>query len=77
MFVFIEKQYPENFAVLIPRVFELFTHKVCEMLVYKHTGTKEYVKKQPTFQEKYKLYGRITPEFLGLRMSNFQGIAFK
>ena len=45
MFVFIEKQYPENFAVLIPRVFELFTHKVCEMLVYKHTGTKEYVKK--------------------------------
>ena len=26
------------------------------MFVYKRTETTEYVKKQPTFQEKYKLY---------------------
>ena len=46
------------------------------MFVYKHTETIEYVKKQPTFSEKNKLYRRITLEFLGLRMQNFQGINF-
>ena len=45
MFMFIEKQYPENFAFLILKVFESFTRKVCEMFVYKHTETTEYVKK--------------------------------
>ena len=44
MFVFVQKYYPENFAFLILKVFELFTRKVCEMLVYKHTETIEYVK---------------------------------
>ena len=29
---------------------DLFTPKVCEMLVYKHTETIEYFEKQPTFQ---------------------------
>ena len=46
------------------------------MFVYKHTETIEYVKKQPTFLENYKLYGWITPEFVGLRMPNFQDIIF-
>ena len=45
MFVFIYKQYPENFAFLILRVFELYTRKVCEMFVYKYTETIDYVKK--------------------------------
>ena len=46
------------------------------MFVCKDTETIECVKKQPTFKEKYKLYGRITREFLGLRMRNFQCISF-
>ena len=41
MFVFI---YPENFAFLIQRIHELYTRKVCEKFVYKHSETKEYVK---------------------------------
>ena len=45
MFVFIQKQYPENFALLILRILELFSRKVCEMFVYKHSETKEYFKK--------------------------------
>ena len=32
MFVFIQKQYPENFAFLILRILELFTRKVYEFL---------------------------------------------
>ena len=32
VFVFIEKQYPENFAFLILRILELFTGKACEFL---------------------------------------------
>ena len=44
MFVFIWKYYPENFAFLILGTFELYTRKVCEMLIYKHTETIEYVK---------------------------------
>ena len=61
---------------MILRVFELFTHKICQMFVYKRTETIEYVKKQPTFYKKYKLYRKITQEFLGLRIQNFQGIIF-
>ena len=49
MFVFLQKYYPENFALSILRIIELFTRKVCEMFVYKHTKTIEYVKNQPTF----------------------------
>ena len=45
MFQFIQKYYPENFALLILRILELFAGKVCEMFVYKHKGTIEYVKK--------------------------------
>ena len=30
MFVFIEKQYPENFAFLILRIVELFAREVCK-----------------------------------------------
>ena len=45
MFVLIQKQYPENFAFLILRILKLFNRKLCEMFVYKHTETMEYVKK--------------------------------
>ena len=46
------------------------------MFVYKHTETIEYAKHFPTFPEKHKLNGKITQEFLGLRMRTFQGIVF-
>ena len=39
------KQYPENSTLLILGILELFTRKVCEMFVYKHTETIEFVKK--------------------------------
>ena len=39
------KQYPENLAFQNDENSELFTRKVCEMLVYKRTETTEYVKK--------------------------------
>ena len=45
MFVFKLKYYPENFAFLILRIFEIFTFKACEMFVYKHAETIEYLKK--------------------------------
>ena len=35
---------PLKFASLILRILELFARKVCEMFVYKHTETMEYVK---------------------------------
>ena len=44
MFVFTKKHYPENFAFLVLGVLELYTLKVWEMFVYKHTETIEYVK---------------------------------
>ena len=46
------------------------------MFVYKYTETIEYVRKYPIFKEKYKPYGEITREFLGLRMRDHQGIIF-
>ena len=42
--VFINKQYPENFVFLFLRTLELYTRKNCEVFVYKHTETIEYVK---------------------------------
>ena len=44
MFVFIQKYYLENFAFLILGTFELYKGKVCEMFVYKHKETIDYVK---------------------------------
>ena len=44
IFVFIRKKYAENFAFLFLRILELYNRKVCEMFVYKHTETTEYVK---------------------------------
>ena len=41
MFVFVKKYYPENFAFLVLGIIELYTGKVCEMFVYKHTETIE------------------------------------
>ena len=40
---------PEKFAFLILRILELYTRKVCEMFVYKHPETIEYVKKYANF----------------------------
>ena len=44
MFVFLQKYYPENFASLILGILELYACKVCEIFVYKHTETIDYVK---------------------------------
>ena len=76
IFVFMKRWYPEKFAFLILEILELYTRKVCEMFIYKHTETMEYVKNYPTFWEKWKLYGWITQEFFRLRMPNFQDIIF-
>ena len=35
---------PENFAFSFLRNIELYARKVCEMFVYKHTETIEFVK---------------------------------
>ena len=35
-----------------------------------------YVENYPSFKDICKLHGQITWEFLGLRIRNFQGIAF-
>ena len=32
MFVFIKKQYPENFAILVLRIVELFAREACKFL---------------------------------------------
>ena len=34
----------ENFSFLIVRILELYTRKVCEMFVNKHSETIEYIK---------------------------------
>ena len=44
MFVLIQKWHPENFAFLILGILALYTRKVREMFVYKHTEANEYVK---------------------------------
>ena len=44
------------------------------MFVYKHTETKEYIKKQLSFLKKYILHRKRIREFLGLRIRNFHGI---
>ena len=47
VFVFIQERYPESFASLILGILELFTSKVWEVFVYKHTETMEYFKNSP------------------------------
>ena len=44
MFIFHTKIISENFTFLILIILELYTLKVCEMFVYKHTETIEFVK---------------------------------
>ena len=34
----------ENFRFLIVRILELYTDQACEMFVYKHSETIEYIK---------------------------------
>ena len=45
LYVRLYKEYPENSALLILKILKLFACDVCEMFVYKHTKTIEYVKK--------------------------------
>ena len=49
MFLLIQKYYPENLAFLILWILELYTRKVCEIFIYKHTETIEYIKKWANF----------------------------
>ena len=44
MFVFMQKEYPENFAFWILGILELYNRKVCKIFVYKHAETIEYFK---------------------------------
>ena len=54
---------------------ELYNRKVCEIFVYKHTETIEYVKKVAYFLRNMQT-SRLnnSREFLGLRIQNLQGI---
>ena len=54
---------------------ELYNRKVCEMFIYKHTETIEYVKKVAYFLRNMQT-SRLnnSREFLGLRIQNLQGI---
>ena len=56
--------------------FEIYALKIDEMFVYKHAEIIEFVKKQPTFFRKIQTSRIQTPEFLGLRMRNFECIVF-
>ena len=51
MFVFVWKKYPENFTFLILGILKLYTRKVYEMFVHKHTETIEYVKISLLFKQ--------------------------
>ena len=44
MLVVIKNYDTESFTFVVLRIFELYTSKVGEMFVYKHTETIEYVK---------------------------------
>ena len=44
MFVVIKNYHTESFTFVVLRIFELYTSKVGEMFVYKHTEKIEYVK---------------------------------
>ena len=59
-----------------PLPFEICARDVCEKFVYKHSEIIDYLKKQPTFSDIFKLHVQITREFLGLGMRNFQSGAF-
>ena len=50
--------------------------EICEKFVYKYSETIECDKNYPTFQEIFKIQGKIAQEFLGLDMRIFQGIVF-
>ena len=45
-----------RFRIITLLPFEIHAPAIYEMFVYKHTGTIEYVKIWPIFQEKYKLH---------------------
>ena len=51
----------EDFKLKHLLLFEICARGIREKFVYKHRI--EYVKKEPTFYETYKLHGQITQEF--------------
>ena len=72
MFVFTEKQYPEKFAVLIPRVFELFTAKFAKCLFINiqkqriHWKVVYFFKKiQPSWENNSRILRIINEKFSG------------
>ena len=77
IFFFIWKNYVEGFTLKHLFLFEIYARKICQKFPYKHLETIEFVKNYATLNEIYKLHRQITQEFVGLRMGNFQGIAFK
>ena len=44
IYIQMNKYSNENFTLLIVRIFKLYTRKVCEMFVKKHSETIEYIK---------------------------------
>ena len=57
IFVFIWKQYVEDFTLTQLLHFEICTRDICDKAVYKHSETIEYVENELSFQEIYKLHG--------------------
>ena len=57
IFVFIWKQYVEDFTLTQLLLFEICTRDICDKTVYKHSETIEYVENELSFQEIYKLHG--------------------
>ena len=77
MFVFIYNYYPENFTVLILRVLELFTHKVCEIFVCKHTETIEHVKNRLLFKKEKQTLRENNSKILRIKNAKFSGHYFR
>ena len=62
------KQLPKDVFVF---VFAICTFLIDKMLVDTITDTIEFVEKQTTFSEKYRLYGQVTPQiFRSLFLTN-------
>ena len=75
MFVFVLKQYLENFAFLILRNLELFTRKVSEMFVYKNTETTVYLK-VAYFLRKTQTSGVNKSSIIMIKNAKFSGYYF-
>ena len=67
-FAFIQKIAPRRLRIITP-----FTFWDMSTNIQKQQST---LKSSLLFKKKYKRYGQITQEFLGIRMRSFQGIIF-